>query len=158
MNFLFFTRSNGDIDNMPNREEHDTEAKRIAFIGDDGASNFQVIASDSIPKKPKWDGEKYVSDTVKINAEAAQVALKQLIAGRDSVAYAPVEHLGLTWEYNSLFENAGNRSKSRQWISKNDKVKNLSAQDCKAIADLFDDQVQAAFDKFIIDAGLEVIS
>jgi hypothetical protein len=70
MKYLYFTRSNGDIDCLPEksviRYKLTTVAKRKTFIGDSGAVNFsfqeQVI-------KAVWDGSKYVSDTAKIKEE-----------------------------------------------------------------------------------------
>ena len=61
MNWLFFTRKNGDIDSMLNDIELDTDEERRAFIGDGSAINFEVISSENVPSNPKWDGEKYVS-------------------------------------------------------------------------------------------------
>ena len=62
MNWLFFTRSNGDIDSMENRVDLDTDEKRRVFIGDDVATNFEIIEDGNLPINAKWDGEKYISN------------------------------------------------------------------------------------------------
>ena len=62
MDYLFFTRKNGDIDSMENIVDLDTDEKRRVFIGDDEAVNFEIINSDNLPISAKWDGEKYISN------------------------------------------------------------------------------------------------
>ena len=76
MNWLYFTRSNGDVDSMPNNTTLTTIAKKRAFIGDDGATNFQAITTEDAPKNAKWDGDKYISapinEKARINALESQ--------------------------------------------------------------------------------------
>jgi hypothetical protein len=59
MNFLYFTRSNNDIDSMPNNATLDTDQKRKDFIGDQEAYNFSTQEGCM---NPIWDGEKYITD------------------------------------------------------------------------------------------------
>ncbi len=61
MNWLFYTKSNGDISSMPNNPALDTDAQKRAFLGDDGANNFEIISNDDLLRHPTWDGEKYIS-------------------------------------------------------------------------------------------------
>ena len=58
MKFLYFTRSNGDIDNMQDNKALTTSAKRKEFIGDE-ATKFSV--QDGV-LNPVWDGSKYIKD------------------------------------------------------------------------------------------------
>lgn len=73
--FLYFTRSNGDIDCLPEKSVNDfkltTKAKRRAFIGDSGADNFSL--QDSVAHAV-WDGSKYISDSMREKEEAIQDA------------------------------------------------------------------------------------
>lgn len=94
MKYLFFTRSNGDIDSMPNDPKLTTLAKRKAFIGDSGASRFQIVDASAIPKNPKWDGSKYVPDSKAIAVDTARRELT------DREARTTVGHLGKVWTFS----------------------------------------------------------
>ena len=56
MKFLYFTRSNGDVDNLPEKSVVDfkltTDAKKRDFTGDDGAHSFSLQEPVA---RPLWD-------------------------------------------------------------------------------------------------------
>ena len=56
--WLYFKRTNGDQDCMPNRPKLDNDKKRRAFIGDPGATDF-VLSDVPIvqPERPEREDE-----------------------------------------------------------------------------------------------------
>lgn len=77
--WLYFTRSDGQIDSMPNNAELDTADKRRAFIGDSGANRFSI--QDGCGINPIWDGSKYISDP----AELKNTHIKESESIRDEL-------------------------------------------------------------------------
>ena len=58
--WLYFTRSDGQVDSMPNNPKLDNSEKRREFIGDQESYRFSV--QDGCGKHPVWNGSKYISD------------------------------------------------------------------------------------------------
>lgn len=84
MNWLFFTRSNGDVDCRPNSSELDTLDNRRAIIGDLGAHNFEVINDSQVPKNANWVIDKYISAPDKKSLKAARdIALMNVVVNVD---------------------------------------------------------------------------
>lgn len=151
MNYLFFTRSNGDVDCMPFDEpislELTTMAKKRKFIGDAGATNFKIFEESNCPINAILGNGDYVTNPK-----------DDLKKTRSEDAYLPVEYpanSGRFWQYNIKFALAALRPESRRWKTLDNKWKLLTPADMSAIADLFAAQEQSAYDAYIDDMNLE---
>ena len=146
--WLYFTRSNGDIDNTPNREDLKTATSRKAFIGDE-ASRFSV--QDGV-LNPVWDGSEYIKDVT--NKEAEKEALKVI---RDEALMACT--VTLNGEEFQARENDLIRLESRvnrlapgasgKWLTKGNKKSVSTKEDLQVFLSAGLEAIDAIWDTYI---------
>lgn len=157
MKVLYFTRLNGDVDNIPEKSVNDfdltSKAKRRKFIGDSGSDNFSL---QEPVLHAVWDGEKYISDAVKIKAESKQ-ALREERDGKlnaSTVTYdgsefqtRPSDFINFT----TMLTLLQNDTDSIVWTLADDSEKTITKADLQAVY-LLGLQAGAMIDKEYRDA------
>jgi len=128
MKFLYFTRSNGDIDNMQDNKALTTSAKRKEFIGDE-ATKFSV--QDGV-LNPVWDGSKYIKDPDNKESERllAKHARSEALRNCTSELNGNVFQTRPSDEPNFRLALAGMEDGDKEeWILENDTVVEVSKDD-----------------------------
>ena len=125
MKYLYFTRGNGDIDNMPlnSAKNYTTVKNRRDFIGDQEAKRFSI--QDPI-NDPIWDSEKYIEDPEK-SKESNRLKKKQI--RKDKLSRSTVEVNGRLFQVRIsdrplLIDRIAdmNDGDTTRWILANNKV------------------------------------
>lgn len=138
MEYLFFTRSNGDVDSMPNDPSLVGQAERRAAVGDAGADDFQVLEDPSL-KSPTFNGSEYVSNLV--------AGIKKQ---RDlDMANVTVSHNSKSWSFGpvdmSRFESKISRGRDFIWKADDGSHTTITPTQAQNIALKVDDVLTAIF-------------
>lgn len=146
--WLYFTRSNGDVDNMPNQEDLKTATSRKDFIGDE-ATRFSV---QKAVLNPVWDGSKYIKDVT--NKEAERKAAKE--ARDEALQACTVEVNGNVYQTRPSDEanfrvrimslEAGQET---QWLLENDKSAKVKKEELEQVYALGLAKIGAIWDTYI---------
>lgn len=152
--WLFFTRSNSDIDSMIHQPALTTIAKKREFIGDAGATNFEVVEDDDTVKNPEWDGEKYIdsdpnSGAKKVLKSLRNTALSTVIVliGEKEVWAGPGNEQNITGRIRQMELDS---QASCDWIQGDDifeltltELKTVLSEGTAKCAKIFDDYITA---------------
>jgi len=138
MKFLFFTRSNGDIDSMPNNLELITLAERRAAVGDSGADNFQVLEDPNL-RNPYFNGSEYVSNL------ASDIKKQRDI----DMANITITHNSKSWSFSpidmSRFESKIARGRDFIWKADDGSKITLTSTQAENMAVKVDDAATQVF-------------
>lgn len=151
MDFLYFTRSNGDVDSMENNPDLIDLYSRREFIGDQGAGNFVVMSNRNIIY-PVFNGTTYVSNSTTKNQKIANIKNK-----RDTArSYITVSYDSKEWSFSreNMIDFGMKIARGRDfiWVADDRSQVNLTISKAEDIAKKVDDLLT----KIFFDAETEI--